>query len=93
MTDISQKTSEKKISKKEARKLVSEKFAIALADYRSNVKEKKFASNLKKASKLFAADIAKAISRQRQKLQKPTKIKAVKDTVPEQQTNSTEAAV
>jgi hypothetical protein len=93
MTDSSQKTSEKKLSKKEARRLVSEKIATALAEYRSSVKEKKFSSNLKKASKLFAADIAKAISRQRQKLQKPTKIKAVKDNVTEQQTSSTEAAV
>jgi len=93
MTDSSQKTSEKKLSKKEARRLVSEKIAIALADYRSNVKEKKFASNLKKASKLFAADIAKAISRQRQKLQKPAKIKAVKNNMTEQPTNSTEAIV
>ena len=93
MTDISQQTSEKKLSKKEARKLVSEKIATALAEYRSNVKEKKFSTNLKKASKLFAADIAKAISRQRQKLQKPAKIKAVKDNVAEPQPNSSEAAV
>ena len=93
MTDSSQKTSEKKLSKKEARRLVSEKIATALAEYKSSVKEKKFSSNLKKASKLFAADIAKAISRQGQKLQKPAKIKAVKDNVTEQQTSSTEAAV
>jgi hypothetical protein len=93
MTETSQKASAKKLSKKEARRIVSEKIATALAEYRSNVKEKKFATNLKKASRLFAADIAKAMSRQRQKLQKPTKIKAVKNSLPEQQTNATEAAV
>ena len=93
MTDIAQKPSSKKLSKKEARKIVSEKIANALAEYRSNVKEKKFSSNLKKASKLFAADIAKAVSRQRQKLQKPSKIKAVKNSLPEHQNGATEAAV
>jgi hypothetical protein len=93
MTETSQKASAKKLSKKEARRIVSEKIATALAEYRSSVKEKKFAINLKKASRLFAADIAKAMSRQRQKLQKPTKIKAVKNSSPEQQANATEAAV
>jgi len=77
-----------KLSKKEARKLVYEKLATALAEYRSGVKEK----NLKKASKLFAADIAKAVARQRQKLQKPAKIKAVKNNLAEQN-GATEAIV
>jgi|GEM_PF-1347043 len=93
MTDTSQKTSEKKVSKKEARKIVSEKIATALAEYRSSLKEKKFENNLKKASKLFATDIAKAISRQKQKLQKPAKIKAVKNTEAAQPINSAEAVV
>jgi hypothetical protein len=53
-----------------------------LAEYRASVKEKKFDSNLKKASKLFAADIAKAVAKQKQKLKKPAKIKAVKDNLP-----------
>ncbi|MFI5187487.1 MAG: hypothetical protein ACHQF0_12220 [Chitinophagales bacterium] len=93
MTETSQKTSSKKISKKEARKLISEKIANALAEYRNSVKEKKFTNNLKKASKLFAADIAKAVGRQRQKLQKPAKIKAVKNSLPQQENNTAEAAV
>jgi len=93
MTDVSQKTPKKKLSKKEARKIVSDKIAAALAEYKSSVKEKKFETNLKKASKLFAADIAKAISRQRQKIQEPAKIKAVKKTGTEQEAPSAEAAV
>jgi hypothetical protein len=83
----------KKLSKKEARKIVYEKFAIALAEYKPKVKEKKFASNLKKASKLFAADIAKAVSRQGQKLKKPAKITAVKNSSLTQQGENTNEAV
>jgi hypothetical protein len=83
----------KKLSKKQARKMVYEKFASALAEYRSAVKGKKFDSNLKKASKLFAADIAKAVSKQKQKLQKPPKIKAVKTNPAEAQENPNEAIV
>jgi len=81
MTEITEKTSPK-LSKKEARKIVYEKFSHALAEYKANLKEKKFDSNLKKASKLFAADIAKALAKQKQKLKKPAKIKAVKDNLP-----------
>jgi len=81
MTETTEKTSPK-LSKKEARKIVYEKLSGALAEYRASVKEKKFDSNLKKASKLFAADIAKAVAKQKQKLKKPAKIKAVKDNLP-----------
>jgi len=92
MTENTVKPS-KKLSKKQARKIVYEKFAVALADYRSGVKEKKFASNLKKASKLFAADIARAVARQGQKLNKPAKIKAVKNNSVSRQENTSEAVV
>lgn len=88
MTEITAKAPAK-LSKKEARKIVYEKLANALADYKIGVKEKK----LRKASKLFAADIAKAVARQKQKIQKPTKIKAVKNSIPEQQGNTNEAVV
>ena len=81
MTETTEKTSSR-LSKKEARKIVYEKFSNALAEYRASVKGKKFDSNLKKASKLFAADIAKAVAKQKQKLKKPAKIKAVKDNLP-----------
>ena len=90
MTETTEKTSPK-LSKKEARKIVYEKLSGALAEYRASVKEKKFDSNLKKASKLFAADIAKAVAKQKQKLKKPTKIKAVKDNLSDQ--GAAEAAV
>jgi len=90
MTETTEKTSPK-LSKKDARKIVYEKFSNALAEYRTNVKEKKFDSNLKKASKLFAADIAKAVAKQKQKLKKPAKIKAVKDNVSDQ--GASEAAI
>jgi hypothetical protein len=87
MSDITG-TTPSKLSKKEARKLVYERLSTALAEYKSSVKEKK----LKKVSKLFAADIAKAVARQKQKLQKPTKIKAVKNNLPAQ-SNANEAVV
>jgi|GraSoiStandDraft_1057264.scaffolds.fasta_scaffold1035877_1 hypothetical protein len=83
MTETTGKTSPK-LSKKEARKIVYQKLSNALAEYKASVKEKKFDSNLKKASKLFAADIAKAIAKQKQQLKKPAKIKAVKDNLPSQ---------
>ena len=82
-------TTPSKLSKKEARKLVYEKLANALGEYKSSVKEKK----LKKASKLFAADIAKAVARQKQKIQKPAKIKAVKNNLTGQQNNANEVVV
>ncbi|MEQ1676447.1 MAG: hypothetical protein ABL876_07095 [Chitinophagaceae bacterium] len=67
-----------KISKKEARKLVYEKLAVALAEYKDSLKEKRFISNLKKASRLFAADIAKTIGRKKEKaVKKPKKMKPV----------------
>lgn len=90
MTEITEKASAK-LSKKEAKKIVYQKLAGALAEYRAGVKEKKFDSNLKKASKLFAADIAKAVAKQKQKFKKPAKIKAVKNTVMDKPGNSTEA--
>jgi len=81
-------TKSRKLSKKEARKIAYEKLSSALAEYKIGIKEKRFTSQLKKASKLFAADIAKAVSRQRQKIQKPTKIKAVKSNISEQESTA-----
>jgi hypothetical protein len=49
-----------KKSKKQVRQTVYEKLAAALADYKAQLKGKKFENNLRKASKLFAADISKA---------------------------------
>jgi hypothetical protein len=50
----------KKASKKEIRLSVYNKLAHALNEYKKDIKPKKFETNLKKASKLFATDIAKA---------------------------------
>jgi hypothetical protein len=75
-----------RLSKKEARKIVYAKLSVALAEYRPAVKEKKFDGRLKKASKLLAADIAKAVSKQKKPVRKPAKIKAVPGT------NATEQA-
>ena len=55
----------KKFIKKETRKEVFEKLAGALAEYKSKLNEKKFENNLKKATKLFAVDIVKAIKKDR----------------------------
>ena len=63
----------KKNSKKDARKLIFNKLAIALAEYKDIVKEKRFTSNLKKASKLFAADIARASGKLKEKPKKKQK--------------------
>jgi len=64
MAETEQKPSlEKLISKKEARKEVFEKLSGALAGYKSKFKKKEFESKLKKASKLFAVDIAKGFKK------------------------------
>ena len=86
-------TISKKLSKKQARKIAYEKLSAAFAEYKTGIKEKRFTSQLKKASKLFAADIAKAVARQKQKIQKPSKIKAVKTNVDEQERTINEAVV
>lgn len=66
-----------KKSKKEVRKSVYNKLAVALADFKSELKEKKFENNLRKASKLFAADLSKAYKVNGQK-KKATKKKTAK---------------
>lgn len=70
---MSRKDSTKKISKKEARQQVYDKLALALVEYKSAIKDKKFESNLQKASKLFADDITKAANKVKDKSKKPAK--------------------
>jgi hypothetical protein len=60
MTEVMTTTQSEKVSKKEVRKAVYEKISVALADYKE-IHSKKLENTLKKASKLLAADIAKAI--------------------------------
>ena len=53
----------KKPTKKDAQKEVFKKLSGALAEYKSNLKEKEFQRNLKKASKLFAIGIVKSLKK------------------------------
>ena len=46
-----------KFHKKEARQKVYDKLVVALAEFKSGVKDKKFEKKLQKTSKLFAVDI------------------------------------
>jgi len=63
------------LTKKEARKLIFQKLAGALEEFKTGVKEKKFVNNLKKASRLFAADIATTIGKKKEKAPKQAKKK------------------
>jgi hypothetical protein len=65
MTETEKTVTEKILSKKETRKEVFEKLSGALAEYKNDLNGKKFESKLKKASKLFATDIVKAIKKDR----------------------------
>lgn len=73
----------KKPTKKEVRQLVYKKLSDALAEYQTSVKEKKFTNRLKKVSKLFAADIAKAIGKKNETAKKAGKKKTVTQIQPE----------
>ena len=67
---------QREVSKKQARKLIYEKLAAALQDYKNSMKEKRFNANLKKASRLFAADLAKGLKKNNVKAKKnKTKVK------------------
>jgi hypothetical protein len=68
MTDIATAAgAEKKVTKKELRKVVYQKLEGALSEFKDKVNKKKFESRLKKASRLFAVDIAKATRRKETK--------------------------
>ncbi|MEP6750050.1 MAG: hypothetical protein ABJB86_20085 [Bacteroidota bacterium] len=75
MADTEQKAATvKKLTKKQAKKEVFEKLSGALAEYKNKLDKKKFENNLKKASKLFAVDLAKAFKKDR-------KVKSAKKTL------------
>lgn len=61
-----------------------EKLAGALAEYKAGFKEKRFENNLKKASKLFAADLAKTVGKKKEKAKKQP-VKKMNPVVQEQQ--------
>jgi hypothetical protein len=67
MTEAEKAGVVKKPTKKETQKEVFEKLSGALAEYKSKLDGKKFETKLKKASKLFAVDIVKAIKKDRKK--------------------------
>ena len=65
MSDLEQKSAPaKRLTKKEAKKEIFEKLSGALAEYKSRLDKKKFESKLKKATKLFAVDIARATKKE-----------------------------
>ncbi len=70
MAETENNPSSTKVSKKQLRKQVYEKLASALAEFKSSINEKKFDSRLKKVSKIFAVDIAKAVKNGKQKNKK-----------------------
>ncbi len=70
MTDTEKDLPVKKVTKKEIRKQVYEKLAGALAEYKTGINEKKFDNRLKKVSKVFALDIAKAVKNGKQRNKK-----------------------
>lgn len=70
-TDKPATTLVKKISKKQTQKAVFEKLSGALAEYKNKLDKKKFDTNLKKASKIFAADLVKAFKKERKNKRKP----------------------
>jgi hypothetical protein len=79
----------KKISKKEAQVLVYNKLADALAEFKKDVKPKKFETKLKKASKLFATDIAKATHKHSNGKLKKAREKITKTKVEEKHEHET----
>ncbi|MEI9810040.1 MAG: hypothetical protein WDO16_20420 [Bacteroidota bacterium] len=72
---MSTKESTRKLTKKEARQLVYDRLVVALAEFKTGIKDKKFESNLQKTSKLFADDIVKAANKAKEKIKKPAKKK------------------
>ena len=74
----------KKLSRKETRKIIFNKLSTALAEYKTELKEKKFDRNLKKFSKILASDLAKS-SKQDALAVKTKKIRDVQTKVNELQ--------
>jgi hypothetical protein len=68
-------------TKKQVRKEIFEKLNGALAEYKQELGEKKFATRVKKASKLISRDLEKLSRKQRNKTKKSTP-KATKKAAP-----------
>lgn len=67
---MGKKQETKKIRVKELRKEVQQKLAVALADYKNGWSDDKYNKTLKKASKLFVTDLARAEQKVRAKNKK-----------------------
>jgi hypothetical protein len=64
----------KKVSKKETQKEIFVKLSGALAEYKAPLGDKKFETKVKKASKLFAVDIARAFNRKSKESKQKLKV-------------------
>jgi CO dehydrogenase/acetyl-CoA synthase gamma subunit (corrinoid Fe-S protein) len=62
MMDVQTEATPVKLTKKQVRKTVYEKLSAALSDYKE-LNQKKFENKLRKASKLIAPDIRKALNK------------------------------
>ena len=56
----SEKASSKKLLKKEARQKIYDRLVVALSDFKTGIKNKKFEKKLRRTSKLFAVDLFKS---------------------------------
>lgn len=67
---MGKKQETKKIRVKELRKEVQQKLAVALADYKNGWSDEKYNKTLKRASKLFVVDFARAERKTKSKKEK-----------------------
>lgn len=67
---MGKKQETKKIRVKELRKEVQQKLAVALADYKNGWSDEKYNKTLKRASKLFVVDFARAEQKTKNKKEK-----------------------
>lgn len=67
---MGKKQETKKIRVKELRKEVQQKLAVALADYKNGWSDDKYNKTLKRASKLFVVDFARAERKTKNKKEK-----------------------
>lgn len=71
---MGKKQETKKIRVKELRKEVQQKLAVALADYKNGWSDEKYNKTLKRASKLFVVDFARAERKTKNKKEKSENI-------------------
>jgi hypothetical protein len=67
---MSKKKESKKVMVKQLRKEVQQRLATALADFKNGWPEEKYNKTLKKASKLFVTDLARAEQKGKEKTKK-----------------------